>query len=328
MTRYERILKLHQCLSSARYPVSFDRLKEELRCSRATLYRDVAFLRDALNAPVHTDKRSNTVVYDRSQGDRFELPGLWLNSEELHGLLAFQQVLASSTPGLFAHALAPLKQRIEKLLARPGERVAQDWSRIRVATTGKRRLDEASFRTVATAVLERHRLKFRYQARTSGSEGMRCVSPQRLTHYRENWYLDAYDHDRRALRSFAADRIRDPAVVPEPALEVPDSELDAHLAGSYGIFAGPAKAWATILFSARAARWVADEQWHSRQEGRFREDGRYELRIPYANAKELLMDVLRYGPDAEVVAPPALREEAKIMLTLALAGYQEPGPHR
>ena len=53
-----------------------------------------------------------------------------------------------------------------------------------------------------------------------------------------------------------------------------------------------------------------------------REDGRYELRLPYSNAKELLMDVMRYGPDAEIVAPPSLREEAKILLRLALAGYE------
>src|SRR5205814_1425194 len=156
---------------------------------------------------------------------------------------------------------------------------------------------------------------------SSNSDGRRLVSPQRLTHYRENWYLDAYDQDRKALRVFALDRIADATMLPEPATDVPEDELDPHLAGGYGIFSGPAKAWATIAFSARAARWVADEHWHSKQEGRFLPDGRYELKVPYSNAKELLMDVLRYGPDAEVIAPPSLREEAKISLRLALDNY-------
>jgi predicted DNA-binding transcriptional regulator YafY len=175
-------------------------------------------------------------------------------------------------------------------------------------------------------VLERRQLTFRYRARTSGSEGQRTVSPQRLTHYRENWYLDAFDHDRKALRSFAVDRITQPQVLDAVADDVAEAELDAHLAGSYGIFAGPPKAWATLVFSPRAARWVADEYWHSRQEGRFLADGRYELRVPYSNARELLMDVLRYGPDAEVAAPPALREEAKILLRLAAAQYEDRRP--
>jgi len=79
---------------------------------------------------------------------------------------------------------------------------------------------------------------------------------------------------------------------------------------------------ATIVFSAKAARWVADEHWHSKQEGRFLPDGRYELKVPYSQSRELLMDVLRYGADAEVVAPPALREQARTLLQLALSAYE------
>ena len=82
------------------------------------------------------------------------------------------------------------------------------------------------------------------------------------------------------------------------------------------------KAWATLRFSAHSARWVADEHWHSQQQGSFLPDGRYELRVPYSNSRELLMDVLKYGPEAEVVAPLSLREEMKILLQLAIGAYQ------
>ncbi|WP_346949938.1 helix-turn-helix domain-containing protein, partial [Dyella sp.] len=54
MDRYERILTLHRLLKSAHYPVPLPRLMDELECSRATLYRDVAFLRDALGAPIES----------------------------------------------------------------------------------------------------------------------------------------------------------------------------------------------------------------------------------------------------------------------------------
>jgi predicted DNA-binding transcriptional regulator YafY len=84
---------------------------------------------------------------------------------------------------------------------------------------------------------------------------------------------------------------------------------------------GAPKAWATIRFSSHAARWVADEHWHSQQQGERLPDGRYELRVPYSNSRELLMDVMKYGPDAEVVAPVPLREEMKILLQLALGAY-------
>ncbi|HEX8778772.1 MAG TPA: WYL domain-containing protein, partial [Rhodanobacter sp.] len=165
---------------------------------------------------------------------------------------------------------------------------------------------------------------FRYRARTTGSDSRRTVSPQRLTHYRDNWYLDAWDHDREALRSFAVDRIAEAQALDASARDLPEAELDQALASSYGIFAGQPKAKATIRFSAHAARWVADEHWHSQQVGTWLPDGRYELQLPYSNSKELLMDVLKYGPDAEVIAPLPLREEMKILLQLAQGAYQSP----
>ena len=186
-----------------------------------------------------------------------------------------------------------------------------------------RRLDEASFRNVASAVLERRQLAFEYRARSTDEKTRRRVSPQRITHYRDNWYLDAWDHDREALRSFSVDRMSGAQLSKEAALDVAEADLDQHLAGSYGIFSGEPKGWATILFSAKAARWVADEQWHSKQQGRHLPDGRYELKIPYSVSRELLMDILHYGADAEIVEPAVLREQAKALLELALSNYEK-----
>jgi predicted DNA-binding transcriptional regulator YafY len=323
MDRYERILTLHRVLKSAHYPVPLPKLMDELECSRATLYRDIAFLRDALGAPIESAGGEHAAFrYEQREGERFELPGLWLTSDELAALLALNELIGRSGPGVLAGALAPFKARIEHLLSDQGSGKALPIERIRVIPWGERKLDQHVFRVVAGAVLERRRLRFRYRARTTNSDSRRTVSPQRLTHYRDNWYLDVWDHDREALRSFAVDRIAEPQALDEAATDVVEAQLNETLASSYGIFAGTPKAWATIRFSAHAARWVADEHWHSQQKGTWLPDGRYELQLPYSNSKELLMDVLKYGPDAEIVAPLPLREEMKSLLHLALAGYQ------
>lgn len=321
MDRYERILALHRHLKSSRYPVSLQSLMDDLGCSRATLYRDIAFLRDALGAPLESQGDTG-IRYDEKQAERFELPGLWLSSDELHALLAAHQMLARTGQGVLSSALAPLKSRIDTLLAQQAGGRRWPVERVRVIATGVRQRDEVVFRLVASGVLERRQLVFDYLARSTNQPSHRTVSPQRLTHYRDNWYLDAWDHEREALRSFSVDRIGHVQLGDEAARDLPDAELDQHLASSYGIFSGPPKGIATIVFSAKAARWVADEHWHSRQEGRFLADGRYELRLPYSNAKELLMDVLRYGADAVIVEPLALREQARTLLQLSLAAYE------
>ena len=103
MDRYERIIALHRVLQAARRPVTVARLQDELACSRATVYRDLAFLRDGLMAPLVGDGEAG-FSYDKSDDGRFELPGLWLNSEELHALLAAQQLLSRSSGGMLSSA--------------------------------------------------------------------------------------------------------------------------------------------------------------------------------------------------------------------------------
>ena len=323
MDRYERILALHRHLKMARYPVPLHRLMDELSCSRATLYRDLAFLRDALGAPVESDNSTGEggFKYDEKEAERFELPGLWLNSDELHALLATHQLLDRTGSGVLSQALAPLKARIESLLSQQAGGKRWPMERVRVIGSYVRKRDEVAFRVVASAVLERRKLAFDYLARSTNERSHRTVSPQRLTHYRDNWYLDAWDHDRDALRSFSVDRISAAKVLEDAAIDRADEELDQHLASSYGIFSGTPKGWATILFSAKAARWVADEHCHSQQQGRYLPDGRYELKVPYSAGRELLMDVMHYGSDAEIVEPASLREQARSLLGWALSNY-------
>lgn len=104
--------------------------------------------------------------------------------------------------------------------------------------------------------------------------------------------------------------------------EIPDEILDRYLAQSYGIFSGSPEHRAVPRFTARAARWVADESWHSQQQSRILEDGGLELRIPDGDPTELTMDILKYGPDVEVVEPESLRKVLCERLREALKRYE------
>lgn len=137
----------------------------------------------------------------------------------------------------------------------------------------------------------------------------RKVSPQRIVHYRETWYLDAWDDEKDALRSFSIDRIRKVKELGEQALDVTEKDLDEHYASAYGIFGGKADKVAVLVFTAEKARWVADEVWHPQQKNKWLEDGRYELTIPYRESRELVMDILRHGCAVEVMDPERLRED-------------------
>jgi len=321
MDRFDRIFELNRILQNARHPVSRRRLEEELECSRATIKRIIEDMRLYLNAPIVYDRERNGYCYDQSEGAMYELPGLWFNASELHALLTVQQLLADVQPGLLDPMLKPLQKRIDDLLdlQRAGSEGLQ--GRVRMLKMASRQSGEG-FQVVAGALAQRQRLRLRYYTRSSERRDERDVSPQRLVHYRDNWYLDGWCHLREGLRTFAVDAIEDARALDEPAIEVPEIDVDAHFAASYGIFAGAPEHEAVLRFSPERARYVAKERWHRDQQGHALDDGRYELRVPYSNPAELVMDILKYGPDCEVVAPPALREAVAGRLGEALRAYR------
>lgn len=317
MDRTERVALLHGLLSNNRRGLSQERLMREAACSRAQLYRDLNFMRDTLGAPI---ERAGDPVrlwrYASDTAGAFQLPGMWMNADELYALLLAQQMLKRSGAGLFGQALGPLQPRIHALL---GERAFR-LDRLRVLRTQARQGDQTVFRLVTEAVLAARQLRFQYRARSSGRDSERLVSPQRLLHHRDNWYLDALDANSSSLRRFALDRITDPQLMPEAAIDLPAEQLDAFEDG-YGIFAGPDTGTAVICFTPHAARWIADEVWHPRQRQRLLPDGSLKLTLPYANPRELLMDIQRYGADAEIIEPQELRVQMRAMLVAAMERY-------
>jgi proteasome accessory factor C len=288
-------------------------LKQELQCSRATVARALEEMEDYLGAPVEYDKKRNGYLYNRSGGEHpYELPGLWFSADELHGLLICQHLLTRIGPGMLQDQIRHLQSRIEKLLALHPEAAKPKLGNIKFLTIGGRRLtDSRHFLNAAAALFGGKRLRIDYRARSSNEQTHRDVSPQNILYYRDNWYLDAWCHLREELRVFAVDKIESAEVLTEDAKTLPEPQLHAYFASAYGIFSGTAQHTAVLVFSAERARWLADEHWHPDQQSRWLDDGRFELRIPFNDHRELLMDILKYGADVEVSGPDFLVAEVK-----------------
>lgn len=335
MANTERLYKIER-LIRARGTASFRTLLEELEVSPATLKRDLEYLRSRLGAPIEYDRDANgyrlAAAAGAEAGRKHELPGLWFDESELYSLLMAHQLLAGlDEEGLLARHLQPLLERIHQLLgsgdgSAAGAALEQ---RVRIVSAAKRPVPSRFFQRVAQALLQRRRLHMRYLTRGRRESGERDVSPQRLVHYRSTWYLDAWCHRAEALRRFALDAIEDAEVLPDPAREVPPAQVAKAMDGGYGIYAAgqggagsQQRRWATLHFDRTASLWASREQWHPEQQGQWLADGRYELRVPYADDTELVMDILRQGEQVEVVQPPALKRAVRARLAAALHQYE------
>jgi len=326
MDRTERFYRIDQLLQERR-AVPVRAFLDSLGVSLATFKRDLEYMRDRLNAPVEWDRESRGYRYIEppKNAPRFQLPGLWFNASEVFALLTMQQLLKGLEPGLLAPHVEPLLARLRKVLESDDHSVDEIERRIRIIPMAVRRMSPQFFEVAATATLRRRRLAIEYFSRGTNEVTARDISPQRVVFYRGNWYLDAWCHLRNDIRSFAIDAIRSAKLLDAPAKTVPDTELDEVLASGYGIFSGRRTTWAKIRFSPVAARWVSAEAWHPKQRGTFENDGSYVLEVPYSEPRELVMDVLRHGPDAEVLEPRVLRDEIERQLAAALKAYAAKG---
>lgn len=322
MNRTERFYRIDQMLHERRV-VPLTAFLEELEVSRATFKRDMEYLRERLHAPIVWDQEEGGYRFASSPGEgpAYELPGLWFSANEAYALLAAQKLLAEIEPGILSAHVAPLQARLAALLEASGRPAAEIARRVRLLTMARRAVEPRCFAEVAAALFDRRRIEIEAYNRRRDEIDTRVVSPQRLVHYRDNWYLDAFCHWRRALRSFSLDTLRRVKVLPDKAREISEKALDAHYASAYGIFSGRPKARAVLRFSPERARWVADERWHAQQKSEWLPDGGYRLTVPYSDERELLMDILRHGRHVEVEAPQSLRRRVADEVSALSATY-------
>ncbi|MFY9509954.1 MAG: WYL domain-containing protein [Rubrivivax sp.] len=320
MANNERLYKIERLIRT-RGHVSFQALLDELEVSRATLKRDLEFLRSRLGAPIEYDRFLNAYRFgEDSRQARHELPGLWFDERELYSLLMAHQLLSGlDADGTLSRHLQPLLERIHELLGSADD--ATLMQRVKIISAARRPVPSRFFELVAEALLRRRRLHLRYLTRGRGEVGERDVSPQRLVHHRNTWYLDAWCHRVDGLRRFALDAIEAAAPLEQAALDLPMDRVQAEMDSGYGIYAGGRRQWATLVFAAQAAAWISREEWHAEQQGRWLDDGRYELRLPYVDDTELVMDLLRQGDEVEVVAPASLRDKLATKLRRAAERY-------
>jgi predicted DNA-binding transcriptional regulator YafY len=316
MSQMERMYEIDQMLKSRR-ATPLEVFMENTSASRATIIRDLTYMKDRLRAPIVWDRDLRGYRLDGP----FSLPAVYLNEAEIHALLVLHELVARIQPSFLDEHLGPLRKLLHQLIGSGGGYDTNLEHRIRILQIASRPVSSQHFQTVCRALLARERLRLRYFSRTRNQETDRVVSPQRLVHYRDNWYLDAWCHSRNGLRSFALDAMLDASPEKEEAIQIPDEQLDRELGTGYGIFSGEQVCTAVLRFTPEMARWVSREKWHRRQEGTFGADGSYTLKVPYSAERELVMDIMRFGPEVEVLGPPELRERVSAALKKALSAY-------
>lgn len=100
-------------------------------------------------------------------------------------------------------------------------------------------------------------------------------------------------------------------------------DLEEHLGQSLGIFSPRGKARDfCIRISARAARWVTEDPWHSDQRIEPQDDGGILLTVRAAHELEIIPRVLSLGNEAELISPASCRATMAKMIRAMAERYE------
>ena len=316
MQPLERLINLVALLLETRRPLTFDQIREKLPAyghedpasAKRMFERDKDLLRDN-GIPVEV---VSTDPWEVESGyiipkDRYYVPEIAFTGEELSALF-----VAALSPGEDTTA----EQGVRKLLygAQGGVLVGRSIAPVAAPDAAGGRLT-----AVAEALLRRRRIRFRYRT-SRGAISDRDIDPWGLVWRAGHWYVVGLDHDRTEVRSFRLSRLASEVEEVRNGSEPPKGfRASDHIqTGPWG--PGEPAELAHIAFSPNAAWWALAGV-PGVEVKPSRPDGWMEATVPYAEADGLVGWVLRFGPDAEVLGPQQLREEATRRLEELVGGH-------
>jgi predicted DNA-binding transcriptional regulator YafY len=319
LTKEQRHREVIEWMRTIHNSLALRDIAEKFDVGSRTIRRDIDELISYKNAPWFIS--NNQLHIDPTRKGAIELHGQWFDRQELEALFVLNQVIELLSPGSLKAQLQPLENKIHKLLKNEvsGLNLGQF---VRLIEIADREVDNTVFQCITQALSEQKQLQISFWNRETNLTRNRKISPFQLVRYKDNWKVDAWCHQKNALRTFSLEAIQSIQLIQMPVKKVTKQTIKDHFQSSYGIFAGKADKQAIIKFSPYIARWVKYEQWHPEQIGQWDIDGSYQLQIPYYKDEELLQDIIKYADQAEILAPAELRDKAKQKLQQALKKYQ------
>ena len=310
-------------MSAPKGVVSKKRAQRDLTCSGPTFDRLLRKLRTENRLKIQYDRRKNAFICDCTDRDVTEVPGMSFTQNELAAIFSLRELMKSVSDGVLAEVFCQFWEKVERLCDERSLSLSMWQNRVKILPIGNRDVKDDVFGTIIDSIVKIRLVEIEYKS-LGKSPNKRIISPQNIVRYRDNWYVDAWCTHDRVLKTFAMSRIMQVTIKTNRGKRISDKELTKEFASSYGIFTGVADKVAVLEFSGIAAEEVGSETWHKAQIIQKKRNGHLEMKIPYKNDSELVMDILRWSPVVEVKSPVELKEKIKAKLIDSLKNYGLP----
>lgn len=302
-----RIYRIDAYIRNGTYP-NVPRLAEKLEVSRRTIERDLAYLRDFMNAPLAYSRERNGYWYS----DSFHLPPLNLSEGEVLALFLGSRVFSQYRGSPYERLI---RDAFEKICAALPQTRTLDFTLVNETLSFNvepLRGDEQhlleTHQILLDAIRDRNTVELDYYTASRDEHNTRRLDPYHLRYHGGAWYLIAYCHWRGQTLIFALDRISNLRPTEQLFQPDPDFDIHAYLDDSLSLERGGQIENVQIRFDPFQARYIRERQWHPSQEITEHPDGSLILVLRLRGLGEVRRWVMSFGSRAEVLAPASLRE--------------------
>jgi proteasome accessory factor B len=302
------MLRIHQAIAAGNLP-NATRLAAELEVSTKSIQRDLEFMRDRLNLPIEYDPQRHGYFYSEEVS---AFPTMQITEGELFALVVAEKALQQYRGTNFEKPLLSALKKMEQALPDTiSLNLADIEQTISFRTRAEQILDLNIFDVLAKAAARRQQIELAYRKPGQAAPELRRVDPYHLANINGEWYLFAYDHDRKDIRTFVPARMQSIKLTGKTFARPEKFSLEKRLRGSFGVHSGSGEHEVVLRFNARAADYVREKKWHESQELRELKGGGVELKLKLSSLLEIERWVLSWGGDAQVLKPRELADSIR-----------------
>src|SRR2546425_5405086 len=201
----QRMLRIHQAIQSGVYPTA-STLARELEVSAKSIHRDLDFMRDRLELPLEWNGSRRGYSYTEEVN---AFPTMQITEGELFALVvaekALQQYRGTSFEKPLLSALKKMEQSLPDTISLSLFDIEQT---ISFRTRAEPILKLDIFDALAKATAARQQLELTYRKPAQRQTEQRLVDPYHLANINGEWFLFAFDHLRKDIRTFVPARIK------------------------------------------------------------------------------------------------------------------------
>jgi proteasome accessory factor B len=301
----ERMLRIHQAIQAGNHP-NATTLAQEMEVSAKSIHRDLEFMRDRLDLPLEYDAAHGGYHYTEAVS---AFPTLQITEGELFALLVAEKALQQYRGTNFEK---PLLSAFKKMSASLPDTISlnlADWEQsISFRTRAEPVVNLEIFDALGKATAQRQQLELIYRKAGQREPELRVVDPYHLANINGEWYLFAFDHLRKDVRTFVPARIKAMKPTGRTFARPHKFSLEKRLRDSFGVYSAQGEFQVAIRFAETVADYIREKKWHDSQEMIELKDGGVELRLKLSSLPEVERWVLGWGGNAVVLKPAELAE--------------------